>query len=150
MGRLKWDAKVRMKQAKLKAARGEGNVGRQDVVEAIIEESVQAAQIGVKERFAEIARERGFDNDDDVGVKGNFDDARSTASRLSQTCNSLLRFTSLQISYVLHRKRNATKESAARRRSWSRRITQYFGPKPRSTRVYIKAMQAANRRPCSG
>lgn len=47
-----------MKQAKLRAA-GE-NVGRQEVVDAIIEESVQAAQDGVVERFDEIARERGF------------------------------------------------------------------------------------------
>lgn len=58
VGRLKWDAKVRMKQAKLRAA-GE-NVDRQEVVEAIIEESVKAAQDGVMERFDEIARERGF------------------------------------------------------------------------------------------
>eukprot|EP00903_Cladosiphon_okamuranus_P019664 g18076.t2 len=58
VGRLKWDAKVRMKQAKLRAA-GE-NVDRQEVVEAIIEESIQAAQHGVVERFDEIARERGF------------------------------------------------------------------------------------------
>lgn len=66
-----------MGQAKLRAARGEGNVGRQEVVEVIIEESVQAAQIGVKERFAEIARERGFDKDYDVegncnGIPPNF------------------------------------------------------------------------------
>ncbi|CBJ26303.1 Hypothetical leucine rich repeat protein [Ectocarpus siliculosus] len=61
VGRLKWDAKVRMKQAKLRAA-GE-NVDRQQVVEAIIEESVQAAQDGVMERFDEIARDRGFDED---------------------------------------------------------------------------------------
>lgn len=50
-----------MKQAKLRAA-GE-NVDRQQVVEAIIEESVQAAQDGVMERFDEIARDRGFDED---------------------------------------------------------------------------------------
>ncbi|CAN0309460.1 unnamed protein product, partial [Ectocarpus sp. 12 AP-2014] len=61
VGRLKWDAKVRMKQGKLRAA-GE-NVDRQQVVEAIIEESVQAAQDGVMERFDEIARDRGFDED---------------------------------------------------------------------------------------
>lgn len=48
-----------MKQAKLRAAGG--NVDRQEVVEVIIEESVQAAQDGVMERFDEIARERGFD-----------------------------------------------------------------------------------------
>lgn len=48
-----------MKQAKLRAA-GE-HVDRQDVVEVIIEESVQAAQHGVMERFSEIAKERGFD-----------------------------------------------------------------------------------------
>lgn len=58
VGRLKWDAKVRMKQAKLRAA-GQ-NVDRQGVVEAIIEESVHSAQDGVMERFSEIARERGF------------------------------------------------------------------------------------------
>lgn len=58
VGRLKWDAKVRMKQAKLRAA-GE-NKDRQEVVESIIEESVDAAQDGVVERFDEIARERGF------------------------------------------------------------------------------------------
>ncbi|CAM9237325.1 unnamed protein product, partial [Ectocarpus sp. 13 AM-2016] len=61
VGRLKWDAKVRMKQAKLRAA-GE-NVDRQQVVEAIIEESVRAAQDGVMERFDEIAQDRGFDED---------------------------------------------------------------------------------------
>eukprot|EP00752_Nemacystus_decipiens_P011884 g10537.t2 len=61
VGRLKWDAKVRMKQAKLRTA-GE-TVDRQEVVEAIIEESVQAAQHGVAERFDEIARERGFHED---------------------------------------------------------------------------------------
>lgn len=61
VGRLKWDAKVRMKQAKLRAA-GE-NVDRQQVVEAIIEESVQAAQDGVMARFDEIAKERGFQED---------------------------------------------------------------------------------------
>lgn len=70
MGRMKWDAKVRMKQAKLRAVRGEGNVGRQEVVEAIIEESIEAAQIGVKERFAEIARERGFDIENDIAGEG--------------------------------------------------------------------------------
>lgn len=55
-----------MKQAKLRAA-GD-NVDRQDVVEVIIEESVQAAQDGVMERFDEIARDRGFD-DSAVGEK---------------------------------------------------------------------------------
>lgn len=55
-----------MKQAKLRAA-GD-NVDRQDVVEVIIEESVQAAQDGVMERFDEIAKERGFD-DNAVGEK---------------------------------------------------------------------------------
>lgn len=66
VGRLKWDAKVRMKQAKLRAT-GE-NVDRQQVVEAIIEESVQAAQHGVVERFDEIARDRGF-HEDAVGKR---------------------------------------------------------------------------------
>ena len=55
-----------MKQAKLRAA-GE-NVDRQQVVEAIIEESVQVAQHGVVERFDEIARERGF-HEDAVGKR---------------------------------------------------------------------------------
>lgn len=55
-----------MKQAKLRAA-GE-NVDRQEVVEAIIEESVQAAQHGVVERFDEISRERRF-HEDAVGKR---------------------------------------------------------------------------------
>lgn len=66
VGRLKWDAKVRMKQAKLRAA-GE-NMDRQEVVEILIEENAQAAQDGVVERFHEIALERGFD-DGEVGEK---------------------------------------------------------------------------------
>ncbi|CAM9096355.1 unnamed protein product, partial [Hapterophycus canaliculatus] len=61
VGRLKWDAKVRIKQAKLRATGG--NVDRQEVVEAIVQESVQVAQDGVIERFGEIARERGFQDD---------------------------------------------------------------------------------------
>lgn len=65
VGRLKWDAKVRMKQAKLRAA-GE-IMDRQEVVEVIIEESVQAAQDGVMKRFEEIAAERGFDDEKTVG-----------------------------------------------------------------------------------
>lgn len=64
VGRLKWDAKVRMKQAKLRAA-GE-NMDRQEVVEAIIAASVEAAQNGVMQRFDEIAKERGF-HEGDVG-----------------------------------------------------------------------------------
>lgn len=56
-----------MKQAKLRAA---GTiVERQEVVEAIIEESVQAAQHGVEERFDEIARERGFHEDTAIGKR---------------------------------------------------------------------------------
>lgn len=39
---------------------------RQGVVNAIVEESVQAAQGGVIERFNEIAKERGF-HEDDIG-----------------------------------------------------------------------------------
>lgn len=82
VGRLKWDSKVRMKQAKLRAA-GE-NKDRQEVVESIIEESVEAAQDGVMERFDEIARERGFH-------EGGFDERLSTitdycAARFSCVC----------------------------------------------------------------
>lgn len=65
VGRLKWDAKVRMKQAKLRAAGGK-NMDRQEVVEAIIAASVEAAQEGVMQRFDEIAKERGF-HEGDVG-----------------------------------------------------------------------------------
>lgn len=62
VARLKWDAKVRMKQAKLRAA-GE-IMDRQQVVEVIVGESVEAAQAGVRDRFDEIARERGFHEGD--------------------------------------------------------------------------------------
>ncbi|CAM9977150.1 unnamed protein product [Scytosiphon promiscuus] len=61
VGRLKWDAKVRIKQAKLRATGG--NVDRQKVVEVMVQESVQVAQDGVVERFGEIAKERGFQDD---------------------------------------------------------------------------------------
>lgn len=50
-----------MKQAKLRATGG--TVNRQEVVEAIVQESVQVAQDGVIDRFGEIARERGFQED---------------------------------------------------------------------------------------
>lgn len=53
-----------MKQAKLRAAGG--NMDRQEVVEAIIAASVEAAQDGVMQRFDEIAKERGF-HEGDVG-----------------------------------------------------------------------------------
>lgn len=56
-----------MRQAKIRA--GGGSAERQNVVEIIIEESVGAAHDGVRERFDEIARERGF-HDDNCGENG--------------------------------------------------------------------------------
>ncbi|CAM9104826.1 unnamed protein product [Discosporangium mesarthrocarpum] len=65
VGRMRWDAKVRMKQAKLRAM-GD-NRDRAGVVHAMIDESVKAAQEGVIKRFLEIAKQRGLH--DNVGDK---------------------------------------------------------------------------------
>lgn len=56
VARLKWDAKVRIKQAKLRAD-GE-NKRREEVIQVIIDESIKAAKHGVIKRFDEIVRER--------------------------------------------------------------------------------------------
>lgn len=78
MGRLKWDAQVRMKQAKLRATGG--NKTREEVVQAIIEENVKAAQQGVEERFEEIAEERGFHDNRDIGERRGQVEARESYS----------------------------------------------------------------------
>ncbi|CAM9112229.1 unnamed protein product, partial [Choristocarpus tenellus] len=58
VARMKWDAKVRMKQAKLRAA---GDVcDRQGVIQAMIEDSVKVAQDSVSQRFKIIAEQRGI------------------------------------------------------------------------------------------
>ena len=62
-----------MKQAKLRAA-GE-NKTREEVVQAIIEENVKAAQQGVEERFEEIAEERGFHDNRTIGERRDEGDA---------------------------------------------------------------------------
>lgn len=63
VGRLKWDAKVRMKQGRLRAM-GE-NKSREEVIQVIVDESAEAACHDVMERFEEIARERGLDTTGD-------------------------------------------------------------------------------------
>ena len=57
--KMKWDAKVRMKQAKLRGA-GQ-NLDRKAVVNLMMEESMDAAEAEVKARFLEIAYDRGFE-----------------------------------------------------------------------------------------
>lgn len=83
VGRLKWDAKVRMKQAKLRAA-GE-NRSREEVIQVIVEDSVEAAQHGVVERFDEIAKERGFHDNENIGERQHQSNV-GTSSSNAQWC----------------------------------------------------------------
>ena len=67
--RFKWDAQVRMKQAKLRTAGT--NIPRNEVVLLMMEEAVTKASTEVEKRFAEVAAEEGLA--DLMPVK-NFDD----------------------------------------------------------------------------
>ncbi|CAM9295176.1 unnamed protein product [Chrysoparadoxa australica] len=62
--KMKWDAKVRMKQAKLRAA-GD-NRDRPAVLQVMIDEATVAAQEGVRARFNEIGQESGYLDSADV------------------------------------------------------------------------------------
>lgn len=58
MGKMKWDAQVRMKQAKLRA---QGEAGsRADTVLAMMEEAIGAATKGIEQRFKEMAERENF------------------------------------------------------------------------------------------
>lgn len=67
VSRLKWDANVRMKQAKL---RGNGEEKtREEAIRVIINERAEEARLGVLKRFEEMARERGFHDSSDAGER---------------------------------------------------------------------------------
>ncbi|GBG31006.1 F-box/LRR-repeat protein 2 [Hondaea fermentalgiana] len=64
VGRMKWDATVRMRQGKLRAL-GQA-FSREEVVALLTEEEVKVAQTSVDEEFEKMKLERGIKNDDEI------------------------------------------------------------------------------------
>jgi hypothetical protein len=67
VGKLKWDAQVRMKQAKMRT--GGQNVSRSDTVMVLMEEAISLAVDEVEKRFKDIAEKEGYSDRKEVVVR---------------------------------------------------------------------------------
>jgi hypothetical protein len=64
VGKMKWDAQVRMRQAKLRAS-GQA-VSRSDTVMIMLEEAIEKAKIDILEKFAKIEEKEDFSKIDSI------------------------------------------------------------------------------------